>query len=675
MFIYIKILSFIILILGKVQCVKIKWFNYKYDSTKLDERNKNITLLDGIEFYPNLLEVNLDHNLIKNLEKLQYLKNLTYLSLNVNKVYDLEPLRNLSNLSVLYLNYNSISSIEPITFLNELEILSLKSNLIQFLPNSLRNLKQISSLSLANNFIRDINVIGSLLNLNEIFLSYNNISDIKCLTNLTKLQSIYINNNQIESIDMLYNMKNLIWIKISSNRIQNFNLNKLITNNQDIFALEASKNILNTHYLTIEGNKSKLEILNLDEMNLKQVKFNNLKYLRELNLSMNHINKIEFDAYNVLEVLDLSYNDLSDIAGLVQLNFLEKLDLSFNKIKNIDSLQYLAQKLRHLDVSSNFLNDSNANSVLGKMISLEKLKIFDNQFENVDFINNLPLLEYFDASNNSIKKIHLQSESFQKLDTIVINNNKINILEIIDEHNVLSSNNLSNISQSSLYEIIYELNFSYNNISSFDKLKYMTNLKYLYARNNSLNNTDWIQNMTSLYNLNLAFNQIRTINHATTVFNLNLTNNLITNIELLSNSKNLREFDISNNLIESLSNKLINNLTNLVSIDISNNHKMMNSKSAIEPLYVFSKNLRKIFIDVNQLNMGKISNMENKQIIKYSKNMASYYKSLYLITKDNFDYLDCNLTFKYLKKNVILNLFYQKQIDLFISKCLRLSLD
>ncbi len=48
---------------------------------------------------------------------------------------------------------------------------------------------------------------------------------------------------------------------------------------------------------------------------------------------------------------------------------------------------------------------------------------------------------------------------------------------------------------------------------------------------------------------------------------------------------------------------------------------------------------------------------------------VKWIKARFLITIDDLDYLDCDLTLHFIKRNLYLNLFYYDQIDLFFSKC------
>jgi internalin A len=97
----------------------------------------------------------------------------------------------------------------------------------------LKELKNLTKLTLSDNQLRDISPLKELTNLTSLDLGWNKISDIshmKALTNLTKLRLLQ---NQIRDISPLKNLQNLIVLNLFNNKIDDLfpirNLLKLNT--------------------------------------------------------------------------------------------------------------------------------------------------------------------------------------------------------------------------------------------------------------------------------------------------------------------------------------------------------------------------------------------------------------------------------------------------------------
>jgi len=134
----------------------------------------NVQNLQGLQFMPNLLALDLGENQISNLQPLSDLRNLEALWLDGNRISDLGPLSGLTWLVVLDLGDNQISDLHPLSGLNWLEWLALDWN-------------QIS----------DLGPLSGLTRLERLYLNNNQISDLGPLSGLTQLEWLHLNNNQI----------------------------------------------------------------------------------------------------------------------------------------------------------------------------------------------------------------------------------------------------------------------------------------------------------------------------------------------------------------------------------------------------------------------------------------------------------------------------------------------
>jgi len=126
--------------------------------TNLVLNDKNITNLQGLQYFKNLTELELSGNNISDITVLSALKNLTYLGLGFNNISDIAALSELTNLTILVLQQNNITNI-----------------------SALSTLKNLTDLNLSNNQIPNIDSLADLLKLNNIYLSNNNIDYITAL--------------------------------------------------------------------------------------------------------------------------------------------------------------------------------------------------------------------------------------------------------------------------------------------------------------------------------------------------------------------------------------------------------------------------------------------------------------------------------------------------------------
>ena len=107
--------------------------------TSLDASSHGIENLDGLENFPNLIELNLGNNRIGNADVLGRLTNLQWLDLGNNSITDIRPLGKLRGLQWLNLRDNPIGDITPLSKLKNLKWLGLMGALISEIasdPNS-----------------------------------------------------------------------------------------------------------------------------------------------------------------------------------------------------------------------------------------------------------------------------------------------------------------------------------------------------------------------------------------------------------------------------------------------------------------------------------------------------------------------------------------------------------
>ena len=141
----------------------------------LDLSAKNISSLEGIQYFENLGMLKLSDNHISDLSPLVALKKIDFLLLNNNRITDITPLSELKALTLLNISDNQITDISP-----------------------LENLANLTYLYFANNNVSDISMLGQLKEFDLIEFSNNHISDISVLKDFPAFRHGLILNQTIE---------------------------------------------------------------------------------------------------------------------------------------------------------------------------------------------------------------------------------------------------------------------------------------------------------------------------------------------------------------------------------------------------------------------------------------------------------------------------------------------
>lgn len=141
-------------------------------------------------------QLNLNGLDIGSLNGLEYFYNLLSLELKNNDITDLTPLQSLTKLEVLDLSDNSISDISPLSHLTEIYELDISRNNIVEVPEGFSGFSNLYHLDLSHNAITSVSFLSSMDNMARLFLNDTGISDIQPLSNL-ELQILYLAGNPI----------------------------------------------------------------------------------------------------------------------------------------------------------------------------------------------------------------------------------------------------------------------------------------------------------------------------------------------------------------------------------------------------------------------------------------------------------------------------------------------
>ena len=363
--------------------------------TILNLSGSNITSLEGLNYFTNLISLRSSFTGITNLDLSQNV-NLKSLDCSNNQLANLDLSSN-PLLTSLHCHYNQISNLN-ITQNNQLEILFCCDNQITNL-----NISQNTALKTLICSSNQLSILNTTSNINlEILECHsNNISNLNLSQNilLTRLTCAY---NPITNLDLSQNI-NLIYlncddIEISNiNITQNISLKGLDVSNNQLTGLDISNNNLlesidcqNNQLTNLDvSNNNLLEIIdcrnnqltNLDVSNNFNLTILNCKdnLLTMLNIKNNSIEK----SYN--SPMDMNYTSIS-LIGNPTLQYICADETQINLIQN--KIQALGYINCHVNTYCSFVPG-------GEFYTIEGQQKFDNENDGCDITDStFPNLKY-----------------------------------------------------------------------------------------------------------------------------------------------------------------------------------------------------------------------------------------------------------------------------------------
>ena len=590
----------------------------------------------------------------KHLYQLEIFSNsLTYVDLSINnKIVQIDFLRPFKNLTTLKLSLNRIKNIEPLAELNKLEILDLSSNLIV-----------------------DLRPIKSLTNLIELKVNFNKIKSIDFIfANLFYLVSIDVSDNLIEEINIKNSSSfstNLVEFKLANNFLENIDsfgyliklqIINLNNNNIRYFNSESIRKLTNLNHIFMESN----QIVRFDE-------FGQMINLEYFNLANNLIKNIDFvckdfSIISKLKGISLNKNQIENANCLLKLNNLRSLLINKNKLNQLDYLDNLTN-LSSLDLSFNNLNELKINRNLDK---LNYISLKNNNFVRIEFISRFVHLTYLDLSFNIIKNID-SLKNLTNLGYLSLSNNQIedaNVLKHLKNLHTLYLNHnfIFNLDFIGHLNLIYHLEVNSNKLNNIDWIKNFNLMKIFYSSDNEIESIDdnLFDRLDLLKKLDLSRNKIKclkSLSNLTNIVFLNISFNRLENIDFIMNYSKLRQILVENNNISKLN---FNTLFNKNNQDLSRIDLSFNSIKTTDSKIDLSNNDFLLFFYIDTSLLNQLAEFKN---IRMSTKNHAFIKSLYIITKNDVNFIDCKLIFSLLKRNIHLNMFYAHQIERFIKNC------
>ena len=463
-----------------------------------------------------------------------------------------------------------------------------------------------------------------------------------------------LNDNKIDDLSKLHFSNNLKSLSLSKNQIKRFNSN---------------------------GNLFNLIILDLSHNQLESLKdeyYNNseivtLKSILNLDLSFNRITHIDTHLKNLtsLEVLSISNNQIEDVDGLDRLKKLRILKLNKNRLKDVSKIKNLI-KMEYLYLNENQIDD--LCSWIGDLKYLKTLHASNNEINNFDCLHDtLSNLDLLDLSFNQLKNVS-SLRYLINLKNLNLNNNQIEdisdlqYLRYVDKL-FINNNNVKCLSPIGNLNLKY-LEINDNQIENILWIKNSSNLRELKISNNKLNQLPnrLFDNFMSLSKIDLSLNQIKSIDsfdcrQKTKINKLDLSNNQLENVDFIFDCSIINEIRLNNNQIRHIQLEILSYYY-LKILDISFNPIEVRNQNLIN--LKIGENLMEIVLSINSIDL--IQGLTNNRLIKQNEKNA-FYKVLYIVLIDKLDYFDCKIQLDFLKRNILLNLFYSYQIDYFLSFC------
>jgi internalin A len=303
--------------------------------THLDWSCSDIQLIpEAISKFSNLCWLRLENNLISDVLALANFPNLNELWLRRNQVKDVEPLTNIITLTWLDLGYNQINDTKPLANLTNLVSLWLDHNQIKDV-SPLANLKFLTYLDLRDNQI-------SAKDIAELEAKLPNCWIVSAKPKKNKNQLLEKGQNRNTADDMVPFLDKGIepWlVKVISEKVWDTNNGEFSSIGGEII----SRDIL-----------LEVQELNLDRFKIKSIpdSLAKLKHLTRLFLNDNQISDVAPLAnLTFLYSLIIFHNQIKDVSPLANLKYLRMLDLRFNPISEKDIAE-LKKKLPNCRIAN-----------------------------------------------------------------------------------------------------------------------------------------------------------------------------------------------------------------------------------------------------------------------------------------------------------------------------------
>ena len=304
---------------------------------------------------------------LQDIEKLPYLKSLSISNQTLDTVSFLAALSHLEELNIRDCRF-SPSELEIIAALPALKHLTLSDCGISTVAG-LENARNLETLDLSNNTIRNLSPLSSMQNLKTLNLNHNAVTNLADLSVLSNLEDLDVSYNSIVTLDPISGCVNLKNLDVSHNRITSIN---------------------------ILGSLLCLKNLNLSNNSISDISvLSNCPTLVELDISKNSVSDLSsLSVLTNLEIFNFANNQATALPAWGEESRLRSIDGSYNQIESISGLRYL-QHLTHIFMDYNALTSIDA---IADCFSLVQINVYGNEIESVDALKEHEIIVNWDPT-------------------------------------------------------------------------------------------------------------------------------------------------------------------------------------------------------------------------------------------------------------------------------------
>lgn len=442
----------------------------------------------------------------KKVDEITYSDLLTIRDLNLTWSYseiNLADIKEMKNLVTLDLSYNQIRDITPLSGLKKLKTLNLFSNKISSI-DALAGLTDLEDVNLGENLFSDISPLKGLTGLKKLNLVCKNVEDIRALRYTDGLKELMLGSKVRDLTPIVkynHNLAKPFDIKLLTVEDGSILLNAQVGESFYLpYAVKKDGDIIFVNWEKISGEvEEHLEITGHFDGQTITARFSGENDRDSEVIRFKDKVFEEVIRYSV----DKPYGDIlfEDVKNL------QVLDLAFKEVKDLSGLEYLVGL---------------------KKLGLYGIKVTDKELK---VINTMLRLEELDLANCGIG--YVGEHTFDKLK---------NLREIVlDENPGIQIDKNAFAQNTSLEDFMAEDCGIYN----LDCLRNVTSIKSVFAQNNHLRSLDALANLTKINYLALNENQITDISGLkgkSLITHLMMNNNPVSNISALADMPLLNTF-------------------------------------------------------------------------------------------------------------------------------------
>ena len=449
------------------------------DSGELVSRIPNVTVLTlsrDLDYYEYTTGAKLGKNVLKPIEEYEY---------DITKPMDITPIGQMKNLTTLWLANNYISDISPLANCKLLATLDLSGNKITATTSenglaSLERLQSLVCLKLDNNDIHTVKSLRRLIYLEVLSLSNNNIGDVNVLSGLTSLNYLDLDRNELSSFDAgTFTHLERLFLEDQGYYPENNDKEYINTLEQvlnldkatGIVELRLNNNIIDSNSVQSIENLTNLEYLSLSGNNVVDLGFlQDLIYLTHLELARCNIRQareVKIKDQSTGETISEQIDNMSYLSGMKNLVIL---DLSDNPdVHNISALSTLTK------LSVFYMNNVELDSAASVrlMTKLQYLSLQNSKLTDFSFLNTLNQLEYLNLAGHNFAAFDFRNlRNYDNLVGLFLDSNTNT-----EAININTFKNKQNLKYMALANV---------KIGSMDILPDMDNITYLGLRNTGI---------------------------------------------------------------------------------------------------------------------------------------------------------------------------------------------